>query len=633
MLRHQPSRTISAIFCTLTLAVSATPGAAQQRTQPPRDTRAGSAAVPVGTASVAGTVLVAGSGLPARKARVNLSGTEIRGGRSTTVDEQGRFSFTSLPAGRYSLSASKPGHVSVTYGQRQPGRPGTPIELSDGQKFDARLQLPRGGVITGTVLDELGEPSPGTQIRVMRYVMQAGARTLQSSNSASTDDRGMYRVYGLQPGEYVVCATPRNVMAQEDRLRVELNAMRQATAAVAARDPSQAAQLAERVSQIQAQLGEQADEPVSGYAPVCYPGTTVAASASPVAVGVSEERAGIDFPLQLVSMARVEGVVLNPTGAPLQNIQVTLASASGVPGLGSNSTRADSEGRFRISNVAPGQYKVIARATVNQRAQTSAQVPGTAPAAAQARAALLAAGAQAARVWAAADLSIDGRNVSNVTLTLQQGITVSGQLAFEGTTQVPPDLTRARVSLSPVGANTAFLGIATGAAGRVDSSGRFTIANVMPGRYRLSGSAGVSGWTTESAVMSGQDTADFPIEIKGDQNISGATLTFTDKQSELSGSVVDGRGQPATDYTVIIFPSDQRYWSATRRIQTARPATSGQFAFRSLPPGDYRIATVIDPEPGAWSDPAFLQQLDGASIRVTIAPGEKKVQNLRVSGS
>ena len=72
---------------------------------------------------------------------------------------------------------------------------------------------------------------------------------------------------------------------------------------------------------------------------------------------------------------------------------------------------------------------------------------------------------------------------------------------------------------------------------------------------------------------------------------------------------------------------------ASRRIRTTRPATDGRFTFASLPPGDYKIAPVVDVEPGAWFDPAFLQQLDATALRVSIAEGEQKVQNVRISGS
>ena len=186
-------------------------GAGQGQAQGQAQTRDREQTVPVGTGAIAGFVVAEGAGTPVRRARVNISGAAIRGGRSAMTTDEGRFSFTGLPAGRYTMTASKAGYVDITYGAKRAGRPGTPIELADGQKIDkAVLNLPKGGVVTGIVIDDNGEPSPGTTVRAFKFVMRTGERTLQQSGQDTTDDRGMYRIYGLQPGDYIVNAVPRN---------------------------------------------------------------------------------------------------------------------------------------------------------------------------------------------------------------------------------------------------------------------------------------------------------------------------------------------------------------------------------------------------------------------------------------
>jgi uncharacterized protein (DUF2141 family) len=567
-----------------------------------------------------------GSTQPARKVRVTLSGAELRGGRTAITDDQGRFSFTALPAGRYNLSANKPGHVTVSYGQRRPGRPGTAIQLADGQKFQADLQIPKGSVITGTVLDENGEPAPQTQVRVMRVVVQNGQRTLQGSNGSTTDDRGIYRSFGLVPGDYVVCATPRNTMVRDgERGMLELEAMRRE---LDQREPARAAAMAAEIVALQQRMPESGEESAPGYAPVCYPGAAVSA-ATPVTLGVSEERPGIDFQLQLAPLARVEGTVVNSTGAELGEINVTLSDAQQTGLSMSNiSAQADTSGRFRLMNVPPGQYRVTARATIVPSRQ---QPTGTvvAPGGGRGRGA----GPAMSRpepitVWAATDIAVDGRTVSNILLSLQQGVSVSGQVAFEGTANAPTELTRIRVTMSP--SEPSPFGGASAA--RVDASGRFTIPSVPPGKYRLN-AAGMNGWSVESAVIGGQDALDFPIEIKGNQAVSGAVVTFTDRQTELTGVVTNDKNEPAPEYTLIVFPADARYWTGpARRIQSARPATDGRYTFRNLPPGDYRLAPVFDLEPGATSDAGFLQQLEASALRVTLQPGEKKSQDMKIGG-
>ena len=344
----------------------------------------------------------------------------------------------------------------------------------------------------------------------------------------------------------------------------------------------------------------------------------------------------------MVPIARIDGIVTSTTTQPVSGIQVSLINtAFAVPGISPGSARADAQGAFRIPNVPPGQYTLVARATIGAAGREGGPAgPGGRGQPPGGRGEMLAgrgrgplAGPDQIRLWATADVTVDGRNVSNVVLTLQPGMSVSGRIVFEGATQPPADLTRLRVTLSPVVAPGSPGEIASTAAGRVDAEGRFTLASVVPGRYRLAGNNAGTGWFLGSSTVEGQDSLDFPVEVKPNQSINGAVITFVDRQSELAGTIVNERAQPVPDYTLIVYPADQRFWvPQSRRIQSARPATDGRFTFRNLPAGDYRLVPVYDPEPGSWFDPAFLLQLETASVRVSIAEGEKKEQHLRVPG-
>ena len=192
----------------LLLAFASRRSRAQQ--QPARDTSAQKQATPAPTGRITGHVIAGDNGRPVKRARVFAAAAELQGGRGMLTDDNGVFDFTELPAGRYTITASKSGFVSLSYGQRRPLQSGTPLQLADGQQLkDINFQLPRGSVIGGHVLDEDGDAMPGVMVRVMRYQYLQGERRLTPAGNGQTDDKGQYRVWGLMPGDYYINAVAR----------------------------------------------------------------------------------------------------------------------------------------------------------------------------------------------------------------------------------------------------------------------------------------------------------------------------------------------------------------------------------------------------------------------------------------
>src|SRR5215813_5707921 len=180
--------------------------------QPARDTsaRPQDTALPTPTGRITGHVVAGDNGRPIKRARVFINAAELPGGRGVLTDDSGIFDFTEVPAGRYTVSVSKSGFVSLSYGQRRPLQAGTPLTLADGQQLkNVDFQLPRGSVIGGRIMDEDGEPMAGVMVRVMRYQYLQGDRRLTPAGNAQTDDRGSYRVWGLMPGDYYINAIAR----------------------------------------------------------------------------------------------------------------------------------------------------------------------------------------------------------------------------------------------------------------------------------------------------------------------------------------------------------------------------------------------------------------------------------------
>src|SRR5437016_9080362 len=178
--------------------------------QPARDTPAQQKDTPPPPGGRISGRVIADNGRPVKRARAFITAAELSGGRGALTDENGIFDFTELPAGRYTLTVSKSGFVSLSYGQRRPLQAGTPLQLADGQQLKGiEFRLPRGSVIAGHIFDEDGEAVPGAIVRVMRYQYMQGNRQLVPAGTAQTDDKGQYRVWGLMPGDYYINAVTR----------------------------------------------------------------------------------------------------------------------------------------------------------------------------------------------------------------------------------------------------------------------------------------------------------------------------------------------------------------------------------------------------------------------------------------
>ena len=167
-----------------------------------------------GTAVIRGHVFDAASGQPLRKAQVRAFSPERRENRAATTDANGAYELKELVAGRYQLNASKGSFVQLQYGQTRPFEPGKPLELANGQTVErVDFKLPRGGIITGRILDEFGEPTSDVQVMAMRYQYIQGRRQLSpSGRPATTNDIGEYRIFALPSGQYFVSATYRGAV-------------------------------------------------------------------------------------------------------------------------------------------------------------------------------------------------------------------------------------------------------------------------------------------------------------------------------------------------------------------------------------------------------------------------------------
>jgi len=145
--------------------------------------------------------------------------------------------------------------------------------------------------------------------------------------------------------------------------------------------------------------------------------------------------------------------------------------------------------------------------------------------------------------------------------------------------------------------------------------------------------ASAGGWVLKSAMARGRDVADAPLEVRAGEDVSGVVVTFTDRPTSVTGQVFDQAGRVTANFPIVIFSTDRAAWvPSSRRIRLVRPATDGRFAVLGLPPGEYHVAAVTAVEPDQLADKAFLEQMAAMSIRLVLADGEQKTQDLKLGG-
>jgi protocatechuate 3,4-dioxygenase beta subunit len=561
----------------------------------------------VGTGRLRGRVIAGDSGSALRRAQVRISGAEI-GTKTALTDVQGRYEFKDLPAGRFNVSVSKSGFVTMQFGQSRPFEPGRPIELSDAQAMDkADVALPRGSVLAGRVVDEFGEAVAEADVTAMRMQYQNGRRRLTpSGRNASTNDLGQFRIYGLPPGEYYVSATLRNMGT------MMFDMLAGGGGAVA---------------------GPSGSNQASGYASTYYPSTPNPGEAQRVAVAVGQELSSVDIQLQPVKLAKISGVAVGSDGKPMGGAMVMLMpSMRDALMFGPNGTsRTDKDGNFTLNGITPGEYSLQVQsmggvfqtaAGGNVMAFAFAANDGSGPAAG--------ANAPQQREFGVASVNVAGEDVTGLVITATRGAKASGTITFLG--GVKPDGASAMRVTAPA-TDVDNNPMPTFGASQVKETGAFELDSLVGGHIFRVGNL-PRGWILKRVTFNGEDITDRGLEFKAGQDVEGIEIEVTNKATAVTGFVSAASG-PAKDYTVVVFPEDQQKWMLpqNRWMASARPDQEGQFRFSNLPPGQYYAIAVEYVAQGEWQDPEWLARAARTATKFTLDEGASKTLQLKLSGS
>lgn len=517
------------------------------------------ATAPAAPGSITGRV-VGEDGRPMVEAQVIIYGAyQSANSRAAITDSSGLFQFKDLPPRPYIMRVALPGYVEAPDETRSLWEPRY-VFVGD----RVQLTLVRGGVITGTVLNAQGEPIVGTVVRAIRVRDAQGHRTAPDvvpvAMPRMTDDRGIYRIYGLQPGSYIVVTagnTPFFGMANS----------------------------------------------FEGEMPTYYPSST-RDTAMEVAVRSGEESTGVDIRYRNERGRVISGIVTGTTNAT-EHFSISLILTRVGSGVVEAQTFAPDAGdrrAFSLTGVADGEYELVAQGFL-ERGESVASAPmrvtvrGSDLTGLQLSLAPLA--SLSGRITLDPPLTDPSCTSVNSAATLTSSFVFARREDFERERLQPPILSAS--GNSP------------------NEQGEFTLRNLSAGIFRLTlrlpnDNLYVRALTLPQAVNTGAQasgaraTPSGTIAVRSGERASGITINLSQGAANLGGRVApqaEGVALPP-NLRAYLVPTERERADDVLRYAEANVASDGSFTFKSLAPGRYWIIVRPAPETDALQMPRML---------------------------
>ncbi|HWX40893.1 MAG TPA: carboxypeptidase-like regulatory domain-containing protein [Blastocatellia bacterium] len=535
--------------------------------------------------SITGRVVSeSGQGLMLAQVRANVPGGALNGNAFTATDEDGSFELGGLTPRAYTVTAFAPGYVIP--------------RSTDGPTFyrpgdSVTIRMVKGGVITGTVTSAVGDPMvgvPANAIRVRDTEGKQASGTAVGQQNHSTDDRGIFRIYGLEAGVYLVRA------------------------------------------------GGQRSFPVTPLdrdVPTYYPSST-RDTAVEVSVRSGEETSGIDIryrgePGRAIS-GTVSGIVGN-SRSPSSSASVMLYRAKADwPEATTYVSPVEINRSFAFYGVADGDYEVMA-----QRSVAGGDALASAPRRITVRGADVTgidlALSPLGRITGRAVLEAlpseppsDCKNIRRVTA--QETVVVARRYEKQN---APPSHLSSRIYAVP------------------DDKSNFSLNGVGAGSYHLDARLPGDGWYLKSvtsppakgaaprkAAPASSTQEVVPISVTGGEHAEGLAVTFAEGAAALGGRATAKEGaRLPNDALAYLVPVEQEYANAPWRYGESIIRPDGSFAFSGVAPGRYwmvagKYQEEISPEGDtyrtAWSAASrkmLRQEAEATGQTVEIKPCQR----------
>ncbi len=469
------------------------------------------------------------------------------------TDDDGNFEFSNLLPANYAISAAAPGYVSPLPedDEDEVGNRSNLYRLGD----VANITLVKGGVITGKILNANNEPLTGVTVNAVRIGNLKGEPDELSAARGfargwRTDDRGLYRIYGLNPGMYIV----------------------------------QAGQIGQGNRGPGAMLS-----PFANDAPTYYPSSSRDA-AMPLPVHPGSELSGIDIRYRGEKGRTVGGkVILAPTARPTTTqptptnfgtieIRLYVAGTDSVIATTFQNERANSG--FAMYNLPDGEYEIFARR------------PGTA--------------GESDSVSERRPVSVRGADVSGIQLSLTPLALLSGKVLLEKPLACPSPrqsfLEEVFLMAQRETATSSSRAVAPQSAVPMPN-GEFTLRNLEVGRWRLQTQLPDENWflrsikavasTTTAAPRRTPGAAATPlanfgqtgIQLKSGEKLTGVIVTLAEGAAGLKGTTDNARGKQQ----IHLIPAEKENADDVLRYAQTNTTGEGAFQFKHIAPGRYFV--------------------------------------------
>jgi len=523
---------------------------------------------PEDLASVAGKVVNKLTREPVKHADITLRAADFAA-ETVKSGVDGAFAVDQLRPGRYTIEARKNGY---TVPRRKPGVAADFVVLEKGSKKTGHtIELLPQAAISGRVTDENGEPVANATVSVESV---HGLRPQQGmSRPFQTNDRGEYRLFGLEPGRFRVRAAPLPSMNFEQPNRN----------AKPARVKSEAAP----------------STSTEGLVPVYFPAATSAEQAAVVELAAGDEREGLDIQMVKARVFEVSGKVIPPAGWSSDKRQmmgnVYLISTKYMQfNMGGNGM-IDGTGKFVIKSVAPGAYVLMAN-LMNARSAGRLRI------------------------------EVLGGDLTNVEVQFHSPVTIAG------TVRMPEKMDPVRLRLMLNSADAMGGGAAQSF---VDAKGAFKLENVTPDTMSLRVMGTDPTAYVQSVRLDGQDVDLDALPIKPGEGAQ-LEVTIAANGGTVEGTVRLANDAEHEGAAIALWPNVEATAPLKPSlIRIIRAGPKGKFQIQGVRPGKYVLAAfdnLMPTGPSGAPEEEILRSARSKATAIVIDAGSKLTQDLKSLG-